>query len=279
MLVATSLNVFDDRTDLIPRSLARLAAAGFGGLDFNGIDVLRTWLTEGQADAHLDSLATAAAAHGLKFVQSHGPMFKDLDDQSATGDLLIDAGLRWSARLGVPWMVMHPFTVPGATLAENHAANLAFYRPWLPLCEELGIGLALENMADRFSPFRRYCSVPEELADLADSLEHPLVGLCWDTGHAHLQRLDQRVAIGSLGARLKVVHLQDNNGGGDDHIMPYHGNIKWDDVLAGLRDARFAGALTFEVHNGVRRVPDDLRDAALALLAGIGRRFVAALAD
>jgi sugar phosphate isomerase/epimerase len=275
--VATSLNVFDDYVGPIEDNVRRLAQAGFEGIDFNGIDVVRAWLADG-GDRHVARLGAAAAAHGLVFTQAHGPMFKDHDDQCATAEPLIAACLRWSGRLGVPWMVMHPFTLPGATLAANREANVAFYRAWLPRMEACGVGIALENMSDHFSPHRRYGAVPEELADLCDTLDHPLFGLCWDTGHARLQELDQRAALGLLGARLKVLHVQDNNGHRDDHILPYTGTIDWSTVVAGLHAAGYAGAWCFEVHNAVRTLPDALRDQALALMVGIGRTLGAQVA-
>ena len=103
------------------------------------------------------------------------------------------------------------------------------------------------------------------------SSDLPLVGLCWDTGHAHLQRVPQAWAIGQLGARLKVLHIQDNNAQNDDHILPLHGTIDWSTVLDGLRAAGYQGAWSLEVHNGIRRLPDHLRDDALALGVKVSR--------
>jgi len=115
--------------------------------------------------------------------------------------------------------------------------------------------------------------VPGELTKLCDALDHELFGLCWDTGHAMLQCLDQQAALSSLGSRLKVLHIQDNDGKSDAHILPFHGKVKWDDVVAGLQGAGYQGAWTYETHNAVRTLPDPLRDDALRLAVAIGRHF------
>ena len=271
MLMATSLNIFEDLRPDMPGYMRRIAAAGIEGLDYNGIDVIRDWVKVDGARWAAE-MAEAAQGAGLVFVQSHGPMFSGYDDQCATHEALVRPCLEYSARLGVPWMVMHPFTLPApATWQDNFRANLAFYRAYLPACEATGVGLALENMSDFFSKGRRYCATPDELANLCDALDHPLVGLCWDTGHAHLQQVPQEWAIGQLGSRLKVLHIQDNNARNDDHILPLHGSIDWSTVLAGLKAAGYTGAWSLETHNGIRRLPDHLRDEALALGVKISR--------
>jgi len=275
MKLATSLNVLHDITPHISQAVARLAAAGFDGLDFNGIDVVRDWLA-GDAERHVATLAEAAQQHGLPFVQAHGPMFGSVDEELRDSPRLTPPCLAWCARLGAPWMVMHPLTVsPHASRGENLAHNVAYFRQWLPDMERLDVGMAIENMSDAWTAHRRYGAVPEDLIELCEALDHPLFGLCWDTGHAHLQKLDQRLAIASLGARLKVLHVQDNDGAQDNHLLPFCGSVRWDDVLAGLREAGYAGAFTFETHNSVRPLPDDLRDDALRLAVGIGRHLCA----
>lgn len=274
MDIGTSLHVFREIEKDWPGYMGRIAAAGFTVLDFNGIDCIRPWLAQGEGagDRLAAECAAAAAGAGLRFSQSHGPMFSSYDDQCQNYEPLMQAGFDWSARVGAPWMVMHPFTLPGmATWQENHRANVEFYRAWLPTCERLGVGLALENMSDRFGDHRRYCSTPDELVHLVEALDHPLAGICWDTGHAHLQRLDQTWAIGQLGSLLKITHIADNNGLRDDHILPSHGTVDWEKVRAGLQAAGYGGAWSLECHNGIARVPEELRDLTMKVGVEISR--------
>jgi len=145
----------------------------------------------------------------------------------------------------------------------------------LPTAEKTGVGIAIENTADippTARGFRRaFGSAPSELIQLVDALDSPLVGICWDTGHAHIQRLDQPSALSAIGKRLKATHIQDNNGEQDQHLLPFHGTIDWQGIIARLQDIGYEGDFVYEVHNSIRPLPDELRDSALRYAVEIGR--------
>jgi len=139
----------------------------------------------------------------------------------------------------------------------------------------MGVGIAIENNADIF-PLqsglgRSYCSVPMELIELVDGFDDAMVGICWDTGHAHIQHLDQGKAIRALGKRLKATHIQDNDGRSDQHLLPFYGSIDWFSIIDALRAIGYGGDFTYEVHNSIRPLPDALRDSALRLAIDLGR--------
>ena len=75
------------------------------------------------------------------------------------------------------------------------------------------------------------------MAELLEKTDHPLFGACWDTGHGHRQSLRQAPSIRLLGKWLKSLHIQDNNGLHDQHLLPYSGTIDWKEVVSALRDA------------------------------------------
>ena len=58
------------------------------------------------------------------------------------------------------------------------------------------------------------------------------------------------------------------------HLMPGHGNSKWDDVIRALDDIGYAHSFTFEAHNAIRGVPEALKDAAARLLHDVGVELV-----
>ena len=276
MQLATSLNVLYDYTPDIASAVVRIAAAGFDALDFNGCDMMVPWRGP-VGDDNLKQLKAAAEQHGLPFVQAHGPMYDYFGDQA--DEHLADTFrcLEWCGDLGLPWMVMHPHRLAGPHTGAHWErcmeVNLEYFRQFIPAMERLGVGIAIENLSDVFSPGRSFGSVPGEISKLCDALDHELFGLCWDTGHALLQCLDQQASLTDLGSRLKVIHVQDNDGKSDQHLLPYHGKVKWDDVVAGLKAGGYRGAWTYETHNAVRTLPDHLRDDALNLAVAIGRHF------
>jgi sugar phosphate isomerase/epimerase len=291
MLLATSLNVFYDPDLAISpeEGIERCARAGFGGLDFNFCDYSRQMLDQVvgclDAGAYARSLRSHAHKLGLEFVQMHAP-FASSDDlylgRVEPQTALSHESLRWAAELGVPWSVFHPHTVPGPFdgehLEELKQRNVAVFRDLLRTAEEVGVGIAIENMADAGGGHalnrRYYCSVPAELIDLVDALNHPLVGICWDTGHALRQRLDQGRALRALGHRLRATHIQDNDGVDDQHLLPYYGQADWRAVVSALRAINYTGSFCYEAHNSILVLPDELRDAMLRYAVHLGRHLL-----
>ena len=81
---------------------------------------------------------------------------------------------------------------------------------------------------------------------------HELFGYCWDIGHAHIEGVDQYKELVALGTDLKAVHIHDNTGVGDTHVMPYLGTVSMDEIMHGLIDNGFNGAFTMESDSSLR---------------------------
>ncbi len=281
MKIATSMSVLWDYSDDIDRAVARLAAGGLEALDLDGFDTMKAWRGP-LGDEQVARLRAASDRHGLPFVQAHGPMYDyygpDAEEHLADTFRCIE----WCGLLGVPWMVMHAYMPEGVDSPAHRQhcldINLEYFRQFFPALEKHQVGIAIENSSDFWGRKRRYSSVSGDLITLCDALDHELIGLCWDTGHAQLQKLDQEAAISSMGARLKAIHVQDNDGLSDAHILPFHGKIDWNAVVAGLKGAGYQGPWTFEVGNAIRPLPDPLRDDAIRLMGSIGRHFTAQFA-
>ncbi|MDQ3813447.1 MAG: sugar phosphate isomerase/epimerase, partial [Armatimonadota bacterium] len=118
-----------------------------------------------------------------------------------------------------------------------------------------------------------------ELITLVDAFAHPLIGVCWDAGHAQIQGVAQGAALRALGQRLKATHIQDNDGRADQHLLPYYGRVNWGEIVGALRAIEFAGDFTYEVHNSIRPLPDELRDDALRFAVRVGRQILGSAQD
>jgi sugar phosphate isomerase/epimerase len=192
--------------------------------------------------------------------------------------------LRACKQLGVRWMVLHPDVFAGAFDRSHRAAVLAgnvdFFRSLLPTSEETGVGIAIENIFDSAGRHgnRQCCrffgAVPDELCELIDAMNHPLIGACWDTGHAKLMQHDQKACLTALGSRLKALHVQENDGKNDDHMLPFVNGgegVRWKDITDGLSAARYQGPFTYETHNAFGTLPDELLDITLDYAVAVGR--------
>jgi len=285
MQKATSTNVFDILKE--EEVFRRSRAAGFSRLDLNYSEyqavILNERWTEKQEEAWAHRAREAAEAAGIRLTQMHGPvhgrsfseMWFNLDMDSFLG--LLHRSLKTAAALGIPWVVLHPTNRYSDRYESREAEirfNSEFFKRLIPALERLNVGIALENMYDRPHPrggprLRSVGAEPEELCELVDRIGHPLVGACWDTGHAHVQGLPQGPSIRMLGRRLKATHIQDNDGKTDQHLLPFLGTIDWADTTAALREIGYPGDFTYEIHRSVKVLPDPLRDTALRSAAEV----------
>ena len=183
-----------------------------------------------------------------------------------------------AAKLGVSYMVFHPGTsLRSQTAAASRDESAEWLKPFVDIGEKLGVKICIENVFDCLCGDhieRLYGTRAEDLLELVDRLDSPMVGTCWDTGHAHIGRALQRESIVTLGDTLWVTHIHDNRGqfSCDLHIPPFYGDIRWQDVMAGLRDVGYAGTLNFELEP--HSLPRDMIPAEFRSLYEKGQRLL-----
>ncbi len=262
-----------------------LKAAGFSYIDAN------LWMlsNEGGPITREDwrdwvcELREYADKIGVKFRQVHGATVngKHWDDPDTTAVEHMNAMnfrcVEAAKLLGAEWMVMHPYNLPHDALYSREkakAATLANVAPYVELAKKLGVGIALENMVDFGGRRRRYCGgAPEELIDLADSINDPAVGICIDTGHANNSGMHVGEFIRAVGSRLKCTHINDNLGDKDSHLPPYFGNVDWKDVMQALRDVQYDGDFSFEL--GPQNFPLAQRESWYRFVYNLGMELLA----
>jgi sugar phosphate isomerase/epimerase len=88
------------------------------------------------------------------------------------------------------------------------------------------------------------------------------LGICLDAGHADMAGLDCVAFIRGAGKLLRALHIHDNVGPEDNHVLPYElQTIPWDRVLAALAEIGYAGIFNLEIPG--RRSPMPVRAARL----------------
>jgi len=102
-----------------------------------------------------------------------------------------------------------------------------------------------------------------ELIRLADATGADNVALCLDTGHANMSGVDSAAFIRQAGSKIKALHIADNLGSNDDHMLPYgRWTVKWTEVMKALREVDYHGLFNFEVP-GDNHCPRPVRLAKL----------------
>ncbi|MBU4211596.1 MAG: sugar phosphate isomerase/epimerase [Verrucomicrobia bacterium] len=82
------------------------------------------------------------------------------------------------------------------------------------------------------------------------------VKICLDTGHANVAGVDPAAFIREAGPLLKALHIADNLGQHDNHMLPYGaGTVPWPDVLKALRAIGYDGLFNFEVPGESQNCP------------------------
>jgi sugar phosphate isomerase/epimerase len=268
-------------------SVARLSHLGFHNLDLM-IDT--NWI---QSKEKVRSIIDILGSYNMRKVQCHAPPQVDISsfDENKRNDAVnfLNAVACYCAKLGIETLVVHPAGGDvdcGARddnelgiIKENHVKPLMILGA---VAKDLGIRIALENIADRALPrgLRWFGSYVWELRDLLDALESEALGICLDTGHLNAQGMQVDLGVRETGRHLIATHIHDNVGlidsnfwgAGkweylDQHLPPGWGSIDWKTVLNALREVGYRGVLTLELNpmnlSRTRYLPLELRDQML----------------
>jgi sugar phosphate isomerase/epimerase len=122
----------------------------------------------------------------------------------------------------------------------------------------------------------RYLTRAEELVDLVDTLRESYdnVGITWDFGHANEMGWNQVEALTLIGSRLISLHVNDNFGVLDDHLLPYHGEIEWEPIMKTLKEIGYKGVFAYETHKAAERVPEGVIDSFLRYTYDLGNYLI-----
>jgi len=112
----------------------------------------------------------------------------------------------------------------------------------------------------------------EDTMHLVDTIASPDLGTCMDTGHLNLTGGHWREYIEWAGPRLKAIHIADNLGTTDNHILPYGpGTIQWHGFADALRAVNYQGLFNFEVGGESSNHPLSVRLKKLAYIRELAK--------
>jgi sugar phosphate isomerase/epimerase len=109
-----------------------------------------------------------------------------------------------------------------------------------PAAQALGVRIAIEVLGNEISGAGSLVHFVE--ADLDGSS----VGICLDFGHAHIEG-DLIDALETVSEHLIAVHVHDNRGRTDDHLVPFEGTIDWPAALTSMQKIGYDGTFLFEI--------------------------------
>lgn len=185
-----------------------------------------------------------------------------------------------------PYIVVHGFKLAhnlGSEEAE-WAKTEEFIDFLAPMARELGITICIENLYTNVGnhlvegPCCNAGKAVERIDRMNEKYGAEVLGFCFDTGHANLVGIDFENFIITLGKRLKVLHVHDNDGVRDLHQIPFtftrsRENIAatdWDGFIRGLKAISFNGVLSFETAPVLTAFPEAMKQDVLSFIAKIG---------
>ena len=237
--------------------LEGISRAGFRHVDLSFYDVIyrdSPWIAPGDGwKREVEDCLKAAGTYRLDFCQAHSPDGEHFAPGEAR-DALITATKRTieaCAMLGIPHTVSHAAGC-GPSRAEFNRRNIAFYRLFEEDAEKHGVDILAENSARAWNP-EYFLRTGKEMREFVEEAAMPRLHILWDTGHGNVEASDQYGDIMAMGGELRGLHVQDNDGNADAHLMPMAGTVNFDDVIRGLIDSGYRGAFTFEGSNTLRR--------------------------
>ncbi len=190
------------------------------------------------------------------------------------------------AFFGCPYIAVHGFKLArnlGSEAAEWEQTE-KFLESLAPLAKELKITICMENIYTSIGShiIEGPCCDARKAAARIDRINEKygaeIMGFCFDTGHANLVGIDMEDFITTLGKRLKVLHIHDNDGIGDLHQIPYTftrnrenaSSTDWDGFVRGLRKIQFDKVLSFETAPVLSAFPKAMKREVLGFIAQIG---------
>jgi D-psicose/D-tagatose/L-ribulose 3-epimerase len=112
------------------------------------------------------------------------------------------------------------------------------YQSLGPVLARHGVTIAIEPL-NRFETY--FLNTAADAVALCDQINHPQVGILFDTFHANIEEKNIGQAYRTVARHLKHVHTCENDRG-----IPGSGHVEWKDVFQALRDIHYDGWLTIE---------------------------------
>lgn len=239
-----------------------------------------------------------AAQAGITVNQMHMPYpvfvpasSRELNDYLQ--EVVVPKSLKICADFSCPYLVVHGFKLVrqlGSEQAEWERTE-QFLLSVAPLAKELGVTICIENLYSGIGghliegPCCDAVKAVQRIDHLNEELGGEVFGFCFDTGHANLVGLDFEEFLTTLGHRLKVLHIHDNDGIADLHQIPFtfaktrenNASTDWAGFVRGLKNICFDGTLSFETAPVLQAFPPELKEEALRLICKIGEYFLAEL--
>ena len=199
----------------------------------------------------LEEVVTKTRCFSLEIESFHLP-YQNINSiwfEGSMGDDIVKTmieGVRAAAQYNVKIVVMH--LVGGMVRPLPNEIGLRRIKEILSACEEYDVYLALENVKDI-----------KHIDYVYKHIESQYLKFCFDFGHVNcFAPTDYKIDLSRYAEKIICVHIHDNNGQSDQHLIPFTGTVDYNYMMNELKKIGYSGPLTSEAK--IKNHPDLLED-------------------
>lgn len=194
-------------------------------------------------------------AHNVNVLQGHLYLTIRLCNETMPVVEILKNWLDLFSAIGTKAAVLHCDEMPESNISfhEKREKNAAVLRQLTEYLKGSDLTICLENLP-------RMGKNAGELLWFINQVGSDNLGICLDTGHLNLTEFrDQRAFIKEAGEHLKALHIADNEGECDQHMMPFgRGSVDIETVVSALNEIGYDGLFNLEIP-GERNCPLEVR--------------------
>ena len=157
-------------------------------------------------------------------------------EENEIGEQLVDRfinDIKVCKENGIDLVVIHLTTKFVAPMYNELGLNRI--KKIVDYAKDLGVKVAFENL-----------KIKGYLEYVLENINNDNVGICYDAGHCHAHFKDE-FNWDIFKNRIFAVHLHDNDGTDEQHLLPFDGTINWKEVIKNLNNANYTGPVTLEL--------------------------------
>ena len=190
--------------------------------------------------------------HSLVYGGWQAPLSDPNPDVTAKGLDGMKHALRSAKAFGADAVLLVPALVNEMVgYAEAYDRSQKNIRQLLPVAEDLGVTIAVENVWNKF------LLSPVEFARYVDEFNHPRLKAYIDVGNMILFGYAQDW-IRTVGRRIARIHLKDFKRKGYQWTNLLEGDVNWPEVRKALAEVGYSGYMTTELRGGDEAYLTDL---------------------
>jgi len=189
-----------------------------------------------------------ARKYGLRVENAHLPFYgiNAIWEDSTDGDDLLDKyllNIDDCKKHGIPTAVMH--VTGGDDPPQFNKLGLGRFKQLTERAEKNNVTITLENV------WRL-----DYLSYIFSNIKSDKLKFCFDSGHENCftPGVD---CLAEFGHRLGALHLHDNDGTGDQHMLPFNGSVNWQRIMKKLKELNYKETITLEVDAQYSNVIND----------------------